>query len=224
MRTTTTLALILGAGLGVDPFARGGRWPGRQHPRRDDNGHPAGGGNGGTDGDPNPGGGNGGEGGKSDDGDGKPKDDSKPKGDEKPNGDDTTDWKAKALEFEEKAKANSKAAEELDKIKRDQMTEDQKRQADLQASQEREAKLAAELAVERAARKHSITEDKDLELLAKLPADQVEAVAKRLAATNAAGRTERKPAGPSSLPASGQGDEKPKPASLSSALAAHYAQ
>lgn len=218
MRTTTPLHLIVGAGCGLDPFAVSGRWPARAHRRRDEGGHGSAGetGTGTSDQGTADGGAPSGDqdtgdtGGTGDGGDGKP--DGKAKAD--------TDWAAEAKKWEQRAKENFAKAQAHDKAEAEKLSVTEKAEKAKAEAEAKAAQLAAELAVERAARKHKISDDKDLELLAKLPADQVEAVAKRLAAANAAGT---KPDGASSLPAGGSGD-KPKPATLGGALAAHYAQ
>lgn len=173
MRTTTTLALIVGAGFGIDPFATSGRWPGRMHPRRDDEGHDNG---------------EGGQTGQGDDtgdaGAGKPDtgDAGKKSGDDESLG----EGGKKALEAErarakaaEQEVAKYKAAAEKDRLAK--LGEKERAEAERDAEKTRAEKAEADLAIERAARKHGITDDKDLELLAGVPADKVDALAKRLA-------------------------------------------
>ncbi|MGW0016930.1 hypothetical protein ACWDUD_01540 [Rhodococcus sp. NPDC003382] len=182
MRTTTTLTLIVGAGYGLDPFATSGRWPNRMHPRRDDEGHSNG--DGGQTGHGGQGDGTGGDAGA---GKTNTDDTGKPGG-----GDDEQlgEGGKKALDAERAARkaaeqevAKYKAAAEKDRLAK--LDDQQRAEAERDAEKSRAEKLEAELAVERAARKHGITDDKDLELLAGVPADKVEALAKRLAATNA---------------------------------------
>ncbi|WP_052227137.1 hypothetical protein [Rhodococcus sp. Chr-9] len=174
MRRTTALAQILGSGHGIDPFATTGRWPSRQHPRRDGEGHDSGeGGNTdqGTDG-----------GGAGDEGDGKPDDGGKKSGDDEKLG----EGGKKALEAErarakaaEQEVAKYKAAAEKDRLAK--LDDQQRAEAERDKAAEEAEQARKELAVERAARKHGITDDKDIELLAGVPAEQVDALAKRLA-------------------------------------------
>ncbi|AOD23816.1 hypothetical protein IM25_21375 [Rhodococcus sp. p52] len=176
MRRTTALAQILGSRHGIDPFATTGRWPTRQPPRRDGEGHD---------------GGDGGNTDHSDDGggasDGTP-DDSAGKPDD---GDDEKlgEGGKKALEREraarkelEKKLAERDKADEKARLAK--LDEKQRAEAERDAAAKEAEKARAELAVERAARKHGITDDKDLELLAGVPADKVEALAKRIAAAS----------------------------------------
>ena len=103
---------------------------------------------------------------------------------------DETDWKAMARKHEREAKANRAAAAELEKIRAKSRTAEENAQKAAQDAAEDAAKARAELAVERAARKHGITDDKDLAVLAKVAPDDVDDVAKRLAAaTKSAGRS-----------------------------------
>ena len=182
----------------VDPFARTQRWPSRMHPRRDPEDHPEGGG-----GDPAP------------EGDPKPE----PEGDPKPEPEKEpadVDWKKEARKHEARAKENAKAAEELEKIRaKNRTAEENATKAAEQAAKERD-EAKAEAAIERAARKHGLTDDKDLEVLQGLPADKVEAVAKALAAG-------KKPAGKGAAPVGGSKGDK-KPTDLASAVAGYYAQ
>ncbi|MGX6513264.1 hypothetical protein [Rhodococcus sp. SJ-2] len=210
MRTTTTLALIIGAGLGLDPFTRSGRWPNRMHPRRDDEGHSSGeGGNtdqGGTD-----------SGGADDDG----KPDADTDSGNKPDSEDEQlgeggkkalqAERARAKELEKKLAERDKADEKARLAKLDEKA---RAEAERDKAAEEAEKARAELAIERAARKHGLTDDKDLELLEGIPADKVDALAKRIAAT-------AKPAGRSG---NGVGGErpKPKPTTLDGAIGAHY--
>jgi hypothetical protein len=156
-----------------DMFARASRWPSRRHPRRDEDGH------GGT-----------GEGGTNandttDDGQNDTDDTDAKKADETKE----TDWKAESRKHEREAKANRAAAAELEKLKKSQMTDSEKRDADLKAANERADAAEARAAVNEAARKHNITDDGDLAFLSKFPADEVEALAKRLAKPATAGKS-----------------------------------
>lgn len=124
----------------------------------------------------------------------------------------------KALKSEraarEKAEQKLAALEaEKEKARIAKLGEKEKADAERDAAIKEAAEARAEAAVERAARKHSITDDDDLKLLATVPADQVEAFAKRLAKTASAGK--------SGLPAGGA-KEKPKSTTLSGSIAAHY--
>lgn len=60
---------------------------------------------------------------------------------------DATDWKAEARKWEGYAKKNAKAAEELEKLKREQMTELERAQADAEAAKAEAARLTAEKAM-----------------------------------------------------------------------------
>ncbi|MCA1008993.1 hypothetical protein LCL87_25055 [Rhodococcus hoagii] len=129
--------------------------------------------------------------------------------------DDETDWKAMARKHERDAKANRAAAVELEKLKQAQMTDAEKQAAAVKATEERAAAAEAKAAVLEAALEHGITDKKDLELLAGLPADKVAPFAKRIAAQKA-------PAGRSGNPVDGE-KPKPKPTTLTGAIGAHYA-
>lgn len=177
MRTTTAHTLIIGAGLGIgfDPSATSGRWPNRMHPRRDDEGHDSG------------------EGGNTDQGDtGGGADDGKPDADtdssKKDDGDDEKlgEGGKKALEAERaRAKALEKKLAERDKADEKarlaKLDEKQRAEAERDKAAEEAAQARKELAVERAARKHGITDDKHLAILAKVAPDDVDEVAKTLA-------------------------------------------
>lgn len=201
----TTITFLVGAGLGFDPFATSGRWPNRMHPRRDDAGH------------------DGGDGGKVDAGDQADGDDGKADDEKQVDDAELGEGGKKALDSERAArkeaerklaaleKAQEKAAEDARLAK---LSDDEKRDELSKAAAERADKAEAALAIERAARKHGLTDDKDLELLDGLPADKVDAIAKRIAA-------EKKPAGRSGNEVDG-GKPKPKPTTLSGAIAAHY--
>ncbi|WP_432679345.1 hypothetical protein ACRAJ3_11440 [Rhodococcus pyridinivorans] len=173
MRRTTALAQILGSGHGIDPFATTGRWPNRQHPRRDGEGH------------------DGGDGGNTDQGDTSGGADNE--GDGKPDADTGDDEKLgeggkKALEREraarkelEKKLAERDKADEKARLAK--LDEKQRAEAERDAAAKEAEKARAELAVERAARKHGITDDKHLAILAKVAPDDVDEVAKTLAAS-----------------------------------------
>lgn len=207
MRHTIALDLIVGAGIGLDPFATSGRWPNRMHPRRDDEGHNA------T---------NGGDNTDQGDDDGNDADDSDTDTDVSKKADDDEklgEGGKKALEREraarraaEKKIADYEAAKEKERLAK--LDETQRAEEERKAALEEAEKARAEAALERAARRHGITDDKDLELLAGVPADKVEALAKRLAAA-------AKPAGRSGNDVGG-GRRESKPASLTDAVAAHY--
>ncbi|MGM5065723.1 hypothetical protein EU244_012815 [Rhodococcus qingshengii] len=126
----------------------------------------------------------------------------------------------KALKAERAAreKAEQKIAAyeaEKEKARIAKLDGKEKAEAERDALAKERDEARAEAAVERAARKHSITDDKDLKLLASVPADQVEAFAARLAKAPSAGK--------SGLPAGG-GREKPKPTTLGGSIAAHYSK
>lgn len=104
---------------------------------------------------------------------------------EQPKSDDI-DWKAMARKHEREAKANRAAAAELDKLKAAQMSDTEKSNAEREQAVKDAADARAELAVERAARKHGITADKHLAILAKVAAEDVDEVAKTLADTKPA--------------------------------------
>lgn len=104
-------------------------------------------------------------------------------------------------------KAQEKAAEEARLAK---LSDDEKRDEIAKAAAERAEAAEKALAVERAARKHGLTDDKDLELLEGLPADKVDAIAKRIAAQKA-------PAGRSGNPVDG-GTPKRTPTNLTDAV------
>ncbi|MBM4516218.1 hypothetical protein GS432_06510 [Rhodococcus hoagii] len=106
-------------------------------------------------------------------------------------------------------KAQEKAAEEARLAK---LSDDEKRDEIAKAAAERAEAAEKALAVERAARKHGLTDDKDLELLEGLPADKVDAIAKRIAAQKA-------PAGRSGNPVDG-GTPKRTPTNLTDAVQA----
>ena len=129
---------------------------------------------------------------------------------------DEIDWKAMARKHEAEAKKNRAAAAKLDAIEAKSRTaEENAAKAAADAKNEADA-ARAELAVERAARKHGLTDDKDLDVLQGLPADKVEAVAKALAASRKTADASGKPAG------GGKGPTKPD--TLTGALGAHYSK
>lgn len=102
-----------------------------------------------------------------------------PKPTEKPAA-DTTDWKAEARKHEQRAKANAAAAKELADLKAAQMSDEEKRAAELKTAAVERDQARAEAARERAARVHKLTDD-DLALLDGVPADQFAARAAALA-------------------------------------------
>lgn len=176
MRTTTALALIVGAGLGIgiNPSATSGRWPNRMHPRRDDEGHDSG------------------EGGKTDDADqGDDNDGGADEGDGKTDADKDDDEQLgeggkKALAAERaRAKALEKKLADRDKADEKarlaKLDDQQRAEAERDKAAEEAAQARKELTVERAARKHGISDDKDLAILAKVAPDDIDDVAKRLA-------------------------------------------
>lgn len=145
-----------------------------------------------------------------------PSPDPAPDQDPEPEGDKEIDWKAMARKHEAEAKKNRAAAAKLDAIEAKSRTaEENAAKAAADARAEAEA-AKAEVAVERAARKHGLTDDKDLEVLQGLPADKVEAVAKALAASRKTADASGKPAG------GGKGPTKPD--TLTGALGAHYSK
>lgn len=89
-------------------------------------------------------------------------------------------WKALARKHEERAKENAEKAKAYDEFVESQKTEQQKLAEAKAAAEKQAADTAAELAVMRAAVKYGLTED-DLELLEGVPADQVDARAKKIA-------------------------------------------
>lgn len=126
--------------------------------------------------------------------------------------DDGTDWKSQARKWEQRAKENSKAAQELEKIRRDQMTEQQKLEADAKAALERAEQAERRAALAEAAITHGLTKD-DLELLDGVPADQIEDRAKKLAA-----RIKKAAPAASSGSEVGGGRGRPKPTTLEGAI------
>lgn len=181
----------------TSPFAPRHFRAARLHPRRDDEGH----GDGGAVDDGNEG-----------DNEGDTPDGEQPEG--KPNAKPEIDWKAESRKHEREAKANRSAAAELAKLKQSQMSEAEKIQAERDQAAKDAAEARAELAVERAARKHGITEDKDLDLLAGLPADKVDAFAKRLSEAN-----KPAPAGRSGNPVGGAKQATPLEQQIADATA-----
>jgi hypothetical protein len=170
-----------------DMFVRASRWPSRQHPRRDDEGH-AGGGEGGTNANDDAGANNdagtsGAEGEAGKDGAGENKD---------------IDWKAMSRKHEAEAKKNRDAAAELEKIRAKNRTAEEKAAKEAADAKADAEAARAEAARERAARKYGLS-DEDLDFLEGTPADKFDAKAKAL--------SERiktvAPAGRSGRPASG---------------------
>lgn len=134
-----------------DMFARASRWPSRQHPRRDDEGHDGGG-----------------EGGTNDTG--TTTDDAKDK---------DIDWKAMSRKHEAEAKKNRDAAAELEKIKAKNRTAEEKAAKEAADAKADAEAARAEAARERAARKYGLS-DEDLDFLEGVPADKFDAKAKAL--------------------------------------------
>lgn len=90
-------------------------------------------------------------------------------------------WKALARKHEDQAKANADKARRLDALEEAAKSEQQKLTEAAEKARKEAADTAAELARMKAAVKHGLAEA-DLELLANVPADQVEARAELLAA------------------------------------------
>lgn len=119
-----------------------------------------------------------------------PKPEDQPKDDDKPLGEPGL----KALQAERAAR--EKAEQKLAAIEADKekariagLKGQEKSDAERDAAIKDAAEARALLAVSNAARKHSITDDKDLALLASVPAEQVEALAARLAKPATAGKS-----------------------------------
>lgn len=166
------LAFLIGAGHGigiVDPFTLQRMSAARLHPRRDDEGHDTG---------------NTVDTGAGDDPQDPPQDDPKDNEDPKDPPKDETDWKAMARKHEREAKANRAAAAELEKIRDKNRTAEEKATKAAQDAAERAEKAEARAAVLEAALTHGITDKADLAMLEELPADKVDAFAKRLSASN----------------------------------------
>lgn len=142
-----------------------------------------------------------------------PEGDPKPEPEKEP--DDKIDWKAMARKHEAENKKLRPAAAELEKIKAKNRSAEESAQKERDEAKAEAEAAKAEAAIERAARKHGLTDDKDLEVLAGLPADKVEAVAKAIAA----GKKTAPAAG--GAPAGG-GKPPAKPTTLSGAIQAHY--
>ena len=169
-----------------DMFARASRWPSRQHPRRDDEGHDGGGEGGttdtgatdtGTDAD------------KNGTDTGTTTDDAKDK---------DIDWKAMSRKHEAEAKKNRDAAAELEKIKAKNRTAEEKAAKEAADAKADAEAARAEAARERAARKYGLS-DEDLDFLEGTPADKFDAKAKALSERIKTAA----PAGRSGRPASG---------------------
>lgn len=111
-------------------------------------------------------------------------------------------------------KAQEKAAEEARIAK---LSDDEKRDEVAKTATERAETAEAKAAVLEACIEHGITDKADRELLSSLPADQVEAVAKRIAAD-----AKPAPAGRSGNPVGGA-KPKSKPTTLDGAIGAFYA-
>lgn len=145
-----------------------------------------------------------------------PKPDDPPAGGD-PKPDDEIDWKAMARKHEDRAKENAAAAKELAELKKSQMSEQQKAEAAAKETATRAEAAERKAALLQAAFDHGLTKD-DLELLDGVPADDIDARAKKLAARL------KKAAPPDSSGREAGGDRgKKKPTSLEGAVAAHYA-
>lgn len=138
--------------------------------------------------------------------------------------DGKVDWEAKYREtlahsrkHEAEAKKLRPAASKLEEIEAKNRSAEEKAQKERDDAKAEAEAAKAEAAIERAARKHGLTDDKDLEVLQGLPAEKVEAVAKALAAGK-----KTAPSAGGSPAGGGKGDQKPK--TLGSALAAHYSK
>lgn len=151
-----------------DMFTRASRWPSRQHPRRDDEGHD-GGGEGGTN--------------ANDDAADTGKDADKNGTDTGTTTDDAKDkdidWKAMSRKHEAEAKKNRDAAAELEKIKAKNRTAEEKAAKERDDAKADAEAARAEAARERAARKYGLS-DEDLDFLEGTPADKFDAKAKAL--------------------------------------------
>ncbi len=112
-------------------------------------------------------------------------------------------------------KAQEKAVEEARIAK---LSDDEKRDEAAKTATERAEKAEARAAVLEACVEHGITDKADRELLSSLPADQVEAVAKRIAAD-----AKPAPAGRSGNPVGGAKETR-KPTTLADAVHAAYRQ
>lgn len=127
------------------------------------------------------------------------------------------DWKAMARKHEAQAKKNAKAAEELDKLKQAQMSEQERVQAAAKEADARAEAAERRAALAEAAITHGLTKD-DLELLDGVPADQIEDRAKKLAAR----LKKAAPAASSGNEVGGKSGKKTA-SSLESAVAGYYA-
>ena len=145
-----------------------------------------------------------------------PKPDDPPAGGD-PKPDDEIDWKAMARKHEDRAKENAAAAKELAELKKSQMSDQQKIEASAKEASERAEKAERRAALAEAAITHGLDKG-DLELLDGVPADQIEARAKKLA------ERLKKAAPPDASGREAGGDRgKKKATSLDSAVAGYYA-
>lgn len=145
-----------------DMFARASRWPSRQHPRRDPEGHPSGA-------DPV-------------DPPADPVDPADPPADPPQDPADPpadVDWKKESRKHEAEAKKNRAAAAELEKIKAKNRTAEEKAAKEAADAKADAEAARAEAARERAARKYGLS-DEDLDFLEGVPADKFDAKAKAL--------------------------------------------
>lgn len=93
-------------------------------------------------------------------------------------------WKALSRKNEDRAKANAEKAKKLDEIEEANKTEIEKATSRAEEAEKEITAAKKELALERAARKHNLS-DEDVALLALIPADQIEAQAEALAKRSA---------------------------------------
>lgn len=88
-----------------------------------------------------------------------------------------TDWKAEARKWEARAKENKGASDELEKIKKAQMTELEKAQAEAEEAKKEAAKLKAEKDRNEALKQAADGAGVDIELLALMAGDTPEQIA-----------------------------------------------
>lgn len=96
-------------------------------------------------------------------------------------GEDTTDWKAMARKHEQRAKENAAAAKELAALKKSQMTAQEAAETAAKEAGDRAEAAERRAALLQAAVDHGLAKD-DLDLLDGIPADQIDARAKKLSA------------------------------------------
>lgn len=129
-----------------------------------------------------------------------------------------TDWQAEARKWETRAKENFAAKKELDDRKAAEMTETQKAQAAAQDASDKLAAAERKTALLQAAVDHGLDADA-LDLLDGIPADQIDAKAKKLAERIKAAT----PAGKSGGEVGGTKNTG-APSTLQGALTAHLGQ